>query len=220
MITKRGLAVRSWNDHLSTTRAAIMSGDSRLCQANMATVPRVQLESSGWPSHVTAIEIVKACVYYTKLAPVPSRAYRVSGITFWSLLFSEAPAIQKFSVTFDGTTYEILLMKSDPQQLQPSRKQKSIGNPDKPIGKGNGKGASKAVAPSVENEANSDRLTSLESKMALMDKRQTSLENRVDSQFQEVNNQLRQILQCVAPREQSHAATGFTPPPKQAKTGQ
>eukprot|EP00438_Fugacium_kawagutii_P032917 Skav215378 [mRNA] locus=scaffold3586:132527:136886:+ [translate_table: standard] len=214
VITRRGLAVRSWNDKLQVTRAAIMSGDSRLCSANMATIPRVQMESSGWPSHITAIEIVKACQFYTKLAPVPSRAYRSAGVTYWTLLFPEEPQMLKFLVTFDTQTYEILLTKHDPASMHPIRKPKTVAVDDKSKGKGKGKGNIKPNPSAKESDSNSDRITSLESRFALMEKKQTVLETKVDDSFAEVNNQLRQILQAVCPRDQSQPATGCTPPPK------
>lgn len=219
VITKRGLAVRSWNGKLAATRKAIMGGDCRLCDENMATIPRIQVESSGWPPNITASEIVKSVQFYTKLAPIPSRAYRASGVTSWSLLFSELPTIQKFFVDFNGKIHEILLTKHDQTAPFQSRKGKER-NGEKGKGKGKEKTKSAMPPPQADNDATSDRLTSLESRFTLMEKKQSSLESRVDSSFSEVNDQLRQILQAVCPRSPSHGATGLTPPPKQMKTGQ
>lgn len=217
IIAKRGIAVRSWNNKLAKTRAAIMVGDSRLCGANLGTVPRHQIESSGWPSHITAVEIVKACQHYTQMAPVPSKAYRSAGITYWTLLFSEVPPLQKFVCIFNAKPYEILLVKTQEYQAIQGRKAKPS---DAETRKGKGKGNGKSAPPSQpqESEIQSDRLTTLENKFNMMEKKQHALESKVDSSFASVNDQLRQILQAVCPREQSQGATGCTPPPKQSKT--
>eukprot|EP00438_Fugacium_kawagutii_P019536 Skav235669 [mRNA] locus=scaffold358:1103709:1108024:+ [translate_table: standard] len=218
IIAKRGLCVRSWNTKLATTRAALMSGDSRLCPENLSTIPRFRIESSGWPSNITASEIVKSVAFYTKLPPLPTKAYRVGGVTNWTLLFSELPQIQKFSASFNGSNYEILLIKPEQVNVPQPRKSKAISIEAK--GSGKGKGKSKASGPSAhsEVEAHADRLTSLENRFTLMEKKQNALEDKVDNSFQEVNSQLRQILQAVAPRPASHEQTGYTPPPKHAKT--
>eukprot|EP00438_Fugacium_kawagutii_P007017 Skav233753 [mRNA] locus=scaffold1792:300466:304788:- [translate_table: standard] len=212
VLTKRGIAIRSWNCKLASTRAAVMNNDVRLCPENMSTVPKVQVESSGWPQNITAAEVVRSCHYYTQLAPVPTRCYRSAGVTSWSLMFSSMPSIARFCAAFNGHAVEIVLVPAQSMSMPGPRKgkepKKSIRNV-----------APRATEPSPTETAHHDRISNLESRFSLMEKRQETLESRMDSKFSEVNDQLRQILQAVQPRAASHNATGFTPPPKQPKVG-
>eukprot|EP00438_Fugacium_kawagutii_P031982 Skav207043 [mRNA] locus=scaffold975:331372:335483:- [translate_table: standard] len=124
VLTKRGIAIRSWNCKLASTRAAVMNNDVRLCPENMSTVPKVQVESSGWPQNITAAEVVRSCHYYTQLAPVPTRCYRSAGVTSWSLMFSSMPSISRFCAAFNGHAVEILLVPTQSMSLPGPRKGK------------------------------------------------------------------------------------------------
>ena len=88
--------------------------------------------------------------------------------------------------------------------------------------KGKGKGQSNTQKNHVSNQEPSDqvltdRVACLEAKFGGLERRQDQLEHRITSGFDGVQDQLRQVLQAVVPR-QPQQSTGMTPPPKVAKT--
>lgn len=143
--------------------------------------------------------------------PIPSRCFRAAGVVTWSLGFAVEPKTTKFSVSFNGTTYEILLTK-------PSEKNKIVKGSKKGA-KGTSKGVqSQKEIPTQVSDETADRLTNLETKFAAMERRQDTLENKLQSGFEGVQDQLRQVLNAVQPRASSPSRTGYTPPPKVPKS--
>ena len=124
--------------------------------------------------------------------------------------FAVEPKVTKFSVSFNGVTYEILLTK-------PADKGKPSKGP-KSISKGASKGGRvpKDTPPQPSDETN-DRRTNLETKFAAMERRQDNLEVKLQHGFDGVQDQLRQVLNAVQPRAASPTRTGYTPPPKMPK---
>lgn len=87
--------------------------------------------------------------------------------------------------------------------------------------KGLGKGTkAKKNKPQRTNEKDNEskasssheesRLNVLEMRVAHIEKRQDSLDQKLDAGFDSVQNQLRQVLKFIKPRQ----ASGDTPPPK------
>eukprot|EP00438_Fugacium_kawagutii_P017136 Skav217499 [mRNA] locus=scaffold1908:190856:205440:- [translate_table: standard] len=213
--TKRGVALRSWTKDIASMRSVVMCDDARICEANMATVPRIKIESSGWPSNAAPQDIVKACQHATGHAPVPTRAYRSLGVNFWSLMFPQEPEVSRFNVCFNGSTAEILLMSGD--QMKPLPKRAKEAPKSKPTSSSVGPSASESAKASQEQI---DRITVLENRFNVVERKQEALEVRMDQSFTSVQDQLRQILQAVqGPRSPQHAPTGLTPPPKVPKQG-
>ena len=212
--TKRGIAVRAWVDQIGSIRSILMPHDERICDLNRNIVPVVMRESTGWPSSISASEVVKATLHATSLAPVPTRCFRSLGLTTWTLGFASAPTTKTFLAQFNDHTYEILI-------TEPSE---SIAIKAKP-GKGKGKGKPfknvvNTQAPAHQDTPDlvlTDRVACLEAKFGSLERRQDQLEHRITTGFDGVQDQLRQVLQAVAPK-QSQQATGMTPPPKVAKT--
>ena len=65
------------------------------------------------------------------------------------------------------------------------------------------------------NEGDSNRITALETKMAAIERRQDGMEVKLQSGFDNIQDQLRQVLRAVQPpRSASPAPTGCTPPAK------
>ena len=63
---------------------------------------------------------------------------------------------------------------------------------------------------SVSKEIHTERIDRLEEQVGRLEQKHESLSEKVDHQFGQVGDQLRQILQCVQPRHREH---GDTPPP-------
>lgn len=207
--------MRSWVKDLASMRAVVLSDDPRICAENLGTIPRIRVESSGWPGNAAAGDIVKACHHATGYAPIPTRAYRSMGVNFWTLLFAEDPGKSKFSVCFNGNPTEILLMTGDAMKQLPKRSK------EHPRAKHSTSQSSKAEpSHKVDMSEHVDRISMLESRFNVVEKKQEAMEVRMDQSFTNVQDQLRQILQAVqGPRSPSHGSTGLTPPPKAHKSG-
>ena len=168
-------------------------------------VPKVNLDSLGWPSEILAKDIVSAVHQATKAACIPTRSFRRAGVCAWTLSFEKAPTVSKFSVRVNDKTFEILLTP--------------VAYRFPPKGKGKGKSSkdanvaapeSTALRGSVSKEIHSERIDRLEEQVGRLEQKHETLSEKVDRQFGQVGDQLRQILQCVQPRHREH---GETPPP-------
>lgn len=135
-VTKRGLAPRFATDALATARDLLLPQDDRICTINKAMVPKVNMDSLGWPSEILAKDIVSAVHQATKTPCIPTRSFRRAGVCAWTLSFEKPPSVSKFSVQVNGKTFEVLLTPA------------TYKNPGK--GKGKGKGQ-KGSAPANEN---------------------------------------------------------------------
>ena len=72
-VTKRGLAPRFATDALATARDLLLPQDDRICAINKAMVPKVNMDSLGWPSEILAKDIVSAVHQATKVPCIPTR---------------------------------------------------------------------------------------------------------------------------------------------------
>ena len=203
-VTKRGLAPRFATDALATARDLLLPQDDRICSINKAMIPKVNMDSLGWPAEILAKDIVAAVHQTAKVPCIPTRSFRRAGVCAWTLSFEKAPSVTKFSVRVNDKTFEILLT---PVSYKISTK-----------GKGKGKSSKGGQAPAkeppsrgaVSKEIHHERIDRLEEQVGRLEQRHESLSEKVDSQFNQVGDQLRQILQCVQPR---HRDQGDTPPP-------
>ena len=207
VVTKRGIAARSSTTKIAILRKALMPMDERIIALNENTVPRIIIESTGWPMAISPEEVVKATHHAVKKAPIPMRCYRSFGVTSWSLAFDSPPQLLKFTAKFNDEVCEILLTQSKQPKLKATRtfnkQPSSRANQPAPI-----------LIPQVDDET-ADRLGALESKVANMEKRQDALETRISTGFDSVSDQLRQVLNAVQQRPKS--PSGETPQPKWPK---
>ena len=209
MISKRGIAARAWTSDIATLRRALLPLDDRLSELNLSVVPRVIRESTGWPSSISPQEIVRATHHALSAAPVPSRCFRSNGVTCWTLAFDKEPLQSTFVAQFNDQLYEILL--TPPGFRKQSKIQNGAGKPKKP-------NAPKEPEPvQAENEQFNDRVSMLEAKFTNLERRQDLVEQKVSNGFDQVQDQLRQILHAVNGRADK-SPTGATPPPKFPKT--
>lgn len=153
-----------------------------------------------------------------KAAPIPTRCYKVLGVTTWTLAFESKPATTRFLCGLNGVSHEIILTPAN-------EKQTPLKQTKKPKGAGKGKSFAKqdsvaSTVPSRQTEevdsTTDSRITALEVKFGSLERRQDSLEHRITDGFLSVNDQLRQVLNHIQPRA-SHEPTGASPPTKLPK---
>ena len=213
VVSKRGLAARCWAKKIGIIRKALLPGDERLCEINTNVIPRFTKDSTGWPLAISPGEVIKATYHAVKIAPVPTRCFRVLGVTCWQLSFQDEPKCNKFVVKFNTELHEILLANPG-TQINP-RQQKKQDKNEKPSSKSQPSSSSAQIVAANEDVA--DRVTILEAKFQTFEKRQEKVEAQLQSGFDNIHNQLRQVLNAVSqPRDKT--PTGETPPPKFPKT--
>ena len=105
-VTRRGLAPR-----FATHADLLLPQDDRICAINkaMVLVPKVNMDSLGWPSEILAKDIVSAAHQATKAPCMPTRSFRRAGVCAWTLSFEKGPTVSKFSVRVNEKTFEVLL---------------------------------------------------------------------------------------------------------------
>ena len=96
-LTRRGLAVRAWNDNIASIRRAVLPTDPRLTKENMSVVPKFPFKSSGWPPAIEPCFVVTSTLQATGVAPIPTRAFRTGGVYSWSLAFDAKPSVLRFT---------------------------------------------------------------------------------------------------------------------------
>lgn len=194
VLTKRGYAVRCWVKDRTGMRAVLLGSDPRIIPENAGVAPKHQLEATGWPQSISPQEVVKSKYHALKVAPIPTRCYKHYRVTTWSLLFETLPSERTFLACFNNVTVEIVL--SPPEVMA------RVKTPKKPKEKGHSSSQRNAVAdgpdPTVE------RFNGLEARFSAMERRQDSMESKMQSSLDTVQDQLRQVLQAVAPRRGPH----------------
>lgn len=212
IISRRGIAARSWTSKIADLRKALLSQDERISELNIGVVPRVLCNSTGWPISISPPELIKATYHAVKLGPVPMRCHRQLGVTCWQLAFEEDPKVTKFVVKFNAQLHEILLTPPEPSAApKPSKKQGAIRSQHVQR-----RGAQVQQAQEPQEDPVAERVSILEAKFQNFEKRQEKVERQLETGFDSLQSQLRQVLHAVSgAREKS--PTGETPPPKQAK---
>ena len=155
-VTKRGLAPRFATDALATARDLLLPQDDRICAINKAMIPKVNMDSLGWPSEILAKDIVSAVHQTTKAPRIPTRSFRRAGVCAWALSFQKVPTVSKFSVRVNEKTFEILLT---PVSYRAPAKGKGKGK-----SKSGGAGAADSgpTKGSLSNEIDTERIDRLE----------------------------------------------------------
>eukprot|EP00438_Fugacium_kawagutii_P022415 Skav201705 [mRNA] locus=scaffold2750:50465:54844:+ [translate_table: standard] len=210
--TRRGLAARAWSSQIGCLRTALLPNDPRITDDNRDVAPRYVYNSYGWPSSISPQEVIRATLHYTTLGAVPTRCSRSNGVVCWTLGFAQKPEVDKFSAAFNQVPVEIVLSPATAEV--PSTKK------GKPKRVQNNQAAPTTKQPKEEIAASSkddSRLTTLEAKVAHIEKKQESMESKMDSGFEGIQSQLRQLLNLAKPRH-AEKGTGETPPPKSHKT--
>ena len=215
-LTRRGLALRVWNDSIGEARKIFLADDDRICATNINVIPRFTYEAAGWPSGLEASDVVASTYTATGVAPIPTRTFRSAGVHTWVLVFQERPKLGKFNVQVNTSIFEILLKEAP---MQPT-----------PKGSGKGKAPSKKKEAPLPNpmpapqltmfHTDKQRLDKLEEKFETLGKqmhgiedRQTSMEKKIDARFSDISDSLRQLLHqsTTRPRE---TVQGESPPAK------
>ena len=137
MLTQRGLAIRAWAKDVATVRKKILPSDPRLTETNLNVVPRLVLDSSGWPPGAAASDIVEAVNKAVGSAPVPTRTFRSAGVHVWQLGFEAPPKASDFTVKINGELFQILLTPSSATEK----------------GQGKGKASKKSLKQKQKDEA-------------------------------------------------------------------
>ena len=214
-VTKRGLAVRAWISQLAEARKVFMTEDERICEANLATVPKVLYNAAGWPAGVRPASLVECVQKATKQAPIPTRAFRNSGVHCWTLRFEVPPTPEKFAVQINGTIHEILL--SPVSAANPKGKSKGSNNKVKSKDNSEPKPTTGEIVKVVSTTSTSDtaRIDALERKFDVFEKKQDQLEVKLDQRYNEIADSLRQLLHSSSSRTRDQ--TGETPPGKHSK---
>ena len=88
-LTKRGLAPRFATDALATARDLLLPQDDRICAINKAMIPKINMDSLGWPYEILAKDIVSAVYQATKTPCIPTRSFRRAGVCAWTLSFEK-----------------------------------------------------------------------------------------------------------------------------------
>lgn len=218
-VVRKGLTVRAWCSDIVEVRRALLAGDTRIIEENIDVIPRVAYQSTGWPLSIGAADIVKAVKYACGQAPIPSRCFRSLGVVSWTLNFASVPKPLRFSAMFNSEICEILLTPCDVVEAVTSKQPKGAGKGKKGKSKtqGDGDKASCSDIPHEELQKTNDRISSLEGRFTVMEKRQEGVEAQLSSNFDAIQNQLRQVIHMVQPRAASPSKTGFSPPTKQTK---
>ena len=214
-ITRRGIAIRAWSSSIAELRRVVMAQDERLCELNMSTVPKYLFDSCGWPTAITPAEVTKAIHHAIKQAPVPTRCFKMLGLTSWTVAFQEQPTIGRFAAKFNDNVFEIILTPGGQNQVPNRKKDSKSKKNDLP---------QSSMTESAESREQShdqklnDRVALLENRFASLEKRTDGLENKLQTGFDHVNDQLRQVLAAVTSRASPHDQ-GLSPPPKIPKIG-
>lgn len=213
IVSKRGLAVRCWAGKIGILRKALLPEDDRLCEININVVPKIVKDSTGWPLAISPGEVIKATFHAVKLAPVPTRCFRVLGVTCWQLSFEEEPQCSKFVVKFNTELHEILLANPG-TQINP-KQQKKQDKIDKPAARSQSSNLNSQAV--IVNDDVADRVSILEAKFQTFEKRKDKVEAQLQNGFENIHSQLRQVLNAVS-QSREKTPTGETPPPKFPKT--
>ena len=202
-LVKRGISVRGWCSKITDLRKVLMAGDDRYNDANSIVIPRKTLTSTGWPLSASAYDVTRAVASACGQAPIPMRCSKSMGVNTWTLGFQVLPSVRSFTAMFNATTYEILLSEIQPSGMRPKFAKSVKPQENKPV-----------YQPAQSSDV-THRLTTLESKMSAVERRQDNIENKLDNGFGELQDQLRRVLQAVQPpRPTSPLKTGLTPPTK------
>ena len=208
-LTRRGLAARAWTANVAEMRKAILSADSRITAENISVIPKFTYQTTGWPASTEPRDVITATLKATGLPPLPSRAFRSNGVCGWTMAFQKRPSIAKFSVEVNGKLHEILLVEEilTGQAKPPGRSSgKKVNDPPRQQSR-----AEPAIAP--QYHAENIRLDRLEEKFSVLEGRQSRMEAKFDSRFDDISSSLRQLLHAAnVPRDRS--PTGETPAPK------
>ena len=210
--TRRGIAVRAWCAKVACVRKVLLSNDDRINEINIDTIPVDLFDSTGWPANISPGEIVRAVHHSCKLPAIPTRCFRAMGVTTWTLGFEKPPSTLKFTASFNNEVCEILLTKTGTPLKKIVGKQPNAKKNFNHV-----KADSSKSAVGDSKDENASRITALETRFSAMERRQDGMEERLQTNFDGIQNQLRQLLNAVQPRSASPARTGMTPPTKVPK---
>ena len=223
ILTRRGLAIRAWTANIADVRKKLLPNDARLNDTNINVVPRFMMDASGWPPGASPSDVIESVCKAVSQPPIPTRMFRSAGVHTWQLGFQTNPTVQTFTVKINGALHQILLTPS-PQhpkgggkgkQRQPKKTASPSATNVPPAV------TSIAVASAQQDKKRIDllehRFDSLQQQVTGIERKQTSMESKLDQRFNDIGDTLRQLVQLSTNR--THEPSGETPPPKNQRTG-
>lgn len=214
-LTARGICIRCSNTGLKDARAAILQRDVRFTDANRHIVCKHYFVAQGFPFNMSHSAIINAVLKATSKPAIPMRSFKVAGLLSWVLAFDEIPSQPIFTFKIGDQSYEVLLMPQDQVKQNKPVKTKGPAAAKPKLNGGLQTAPSPALPASSSNASEADkRIQVLENKVANLETAHTHLASRVETRFDDVSDQLKKVLACVAPKPgRAHDPTGETPPP-------
>ena len=230
-LTNKGIAIRAWNENLNEARATVLQDDVRFNPKNRGIVINFIYLVQGYPFGISHEAIIESLHQALGLGAIPLRSFKLAGLLTWIVGFQQEPKTLQFVLAIGDESCEILLTKQDNQKPKPNKIMKDKkSNPKK-------KDGSTQPLPVVfnpittasggtKNVDTENRLNALENKVAGLETSHNNLATKVDGRFDDISDQLRQVLSAVTQGSKPSATrprdaggqTGETPPPKQAKS--
>eukprot|EP00438_Fugacium_kawagutii_P013606 Skav202999 [mRNA] locus=scaffold1344:77725:81072:+ [translate_table: standard] len=224
-LTNKGIAIRCDNKVIGTARSMILQSDIRFNATNKDIVIRCSYLAQGYPFNMSHEGIIDSVLQGVGKAAIPLRSFRLNGLITWVLGFAEPPTTMKFTIKVAGSVHEVLLTEQAKMKpiKQVKRMQKAPNKENTSVPR------SSAFVPSNTTSSiqhDDMRIQTLERKVAQLEVGQSQLSQRMDGRFDQMANQLQQVLAAVCPQsapsrttrgQENVGSTGETPPPKVGK---
>lgn len=222
--TPKGLAIRVDNSSIAKGRNMILQNDPRFNEVNRAILGKQTWLAMGFSFNMAHAAIVEAVHKSMAVACIPLRSYKSNGVVCWILGFDCDPPKTAFTIKVDSQICEVLLTKELPGKGKSKGGNRGAGpsaakssKAQRPLGD-----QSAVTITAATSNATERRLATLETKFQTMEHRQTALESKLDSRFDDLSSQLSQILHAATPNLNARPREAMTqmsesPPPKVSK---
>eukprot|EP00438_Fugacium_kawagutii_P018713 Skav214177 [mRNA] locus=scaffold945:474825:478319:+ [translate_table: standard] len=222
-LTNKGIAIRCDNKCIGPARTMILQSDIRFNDLNRDVVIRCTFLAQGFPFNMSHSGIIDSVKQGVNKAAIPLRSFRLNGLITWVLAFDEPPAIKKFTIKVAGAVHEVLL--TEQAQMKPVKQVKRMQKNAKKENAAPSRTEVFAPSGTTSSIHHDDmRIQTLERKVAQLEVGQSQLAQKMDGRFDQMANQLQQVLAAVVPSAPSSknsrenvGGTGETPPPKVGK---
>lgn len=221
-LTFKGLALRIDNSKIGPARASVLQHDPRYTDANRHLVPRETWVAMGFAFSISHAGVIEAVSKAIGSVCIPLRSFKSNGVICWVLAFDKPPPKTSFAVKVDSTHCEVVLAREETNKVRPKHKAtKKVKSQAASEPKGRPE-LKELTITTGSSSVDSRRIDVLEQKFQSLEHRQVSLENKVDSRFDEMAGQLEMILHAVAPnmqvRPREPSKVSESPPPKIPKS--
>eukprot|EP00438_Fugacium_kawagutii_P001736 Skav219917 [mRNA] locus=scaffold2006:81597:85595:- [translate_table: standard] len=222
-LTNKGLAIRCDNKCIGAARTMILQSDIRFNATNKDVVIRCTYLAQGYPFNMSHDGIIETVKQGANKAAIPLRSFRLNGLITWVLGFEQHPDIKKYTIKVAGAVHEILL--TEQAQMKPVKQVKRVQKASKKENTAPARFETYAPANTTTSIQHDDsRVQTLERKVAQLEVGQSQLSQRMDGRFDQMANQLQQVLAAVCPSaaasknsRDNAGGAGETPPPKHGR---